>query len=212
MDKKGILIVVSGFSGAGKGTLMKKLLEDYSGYALSVSATTRAPREGELHGKDYFFISRDEFTGMIRDNRLYEYTEYQNNYYGTPRAYVDEMLASGKDVILEIEVMGAENIKKQFPDTVLVFVTPPSAEELRRRLLGRGSETPEKVKGRLMRALQEADYMDRYDYILVNDDIDACVKELHNLICTEHLRMSRRSELCGRMKRELESLNGGREQ
>ena len=133
MNTHGILIVVSGFSGSGKGTIMKELLKRYDNYALSISATTRAPREGETDGREYFFKTREEFEKMIAKEELIEYAEYVNNYYGTPRAYVEEQLTAGKDVILEIEIQGAMKVKKKFPDTLLLFVTPPSAEELRKR-------------------------------------------------------------------------------
>lgn len=151
MTGNGLLFIVSGFSGAGKGTIMKELIRRYDNYALSVSATTRKPRPGEVHGKDYFFISREEFEKMIREDALIEYATYAGNYYGTPRKYVEEMMAAGKDVILEIEVQGAQKIKEKMPETERIFVTPPSAEELRRRLTDRGSETEEEIEKRLRR-------------------------------------------------------------
>ena len=147
MANRGILVVVSGFSGAGKGTLMKHLLEKYDNYALSISATTRAPREGEEHGREYFFHTKQEFEELILHDALIEYAQYVENYYGTPKAYVEKQLEAGKDVILEIEIQGALKVKEKFPDTLLLFVTPPSAEELKRRLINRGTETKEfKVK------------------------------------------------------------------
>ena len=133
MKQQGILAVVSGFSGAGKGTLMKELLRRYDNYALSISATTRQPREGEKDGEDYFFLSKDKFQQMIEEGQLIEYAQYVNHYYGTPKSYVEQKMAEGKDVILEIEIQGALKVKKRFPEALLVFVTPPSAEELRRR-------------------------------------------------------------------------------
>ena len=160
MNKKGILIVVSGFSGSGKGTLMKELLSRYPDtYALSISATTRSPREGEEHGREYFFISKDEFEKMIAKEELIEYARYVENYYGTPREYVEQKLDEGKDVILEIEIQGALKVKKAFPDTLLLFVTPPSATELKERLVGRGTETMDVIKSRLDRACEEAEGM-----------------------------------------------------
>ena len=147
MNKEGILIVVSGFSGAGKGTIMKALLERYDNYALSISATTRNPRPGEEEGKAYFFKTTEEFEKMIAQDDLIEYAMYVGNYYGTPKAYVEEQLCAGKDVILEIEIQGALKVKEKFPNTLLLFVTPPSAEELRKRLEGRGTETQEVIMG-----------------------------------------------------------------
>lgn len=158
MRKRGILIVVSGFSGSGKGTLMKELLSNYSEtYALSVSATTRKPRAGEQEGREYFFKTKDEFEKMIAKEELIEYAKYVENYYGTPRAYVEKMLDAGKDVILEIEIQGALKVKEKFPDTLLLFVTPPSIEELKRRLIGRGTESMEIIESRMKRAAQEAE-------------------------------------------------------
>lgn len=149
MNQQGILVVVSGFSGAGKGTLMKELLRRYDNYALSISATTRQPREGEVDGEDYFFVTREQFQQMIEDKQLVEYAQYVNHYYGTPREYVEKRMAEGKDVILEIEIQGALKVKKRFPDALLIFVTPPNAGELRRRLVGRGTETIEVINARL---------------------------------------------------------------
>ena len=137
--EKGILTVLSGFSGAGKGTVLRRLLEKYDNYALSISATTRGPREGEENGREYFFKTREEFEKMIAKDELIEYAMYVNNYYGTPKAYVQEQLAEGKDVILEIEVQGALKVKEKFPDTPLIFITPPTASELKRRLTDRGT-------------------------------------------------------------------------
>ena len=183
MNERGILIVVSGFSGAGKGTLMKRLLEKYEErYALSVSATTRQPREGECDGIEYFFKTKEEFEKMIAKEELIEYARYVENYYGTPRAYVEQMLEAGKDVILEIEIQGALKVKKAFPDTLLLFVVPPSAEELKHRLVGRGTESMEVIESRLKRAVEESDGMEQYDYLIVNDDLEICVEEMHQII------------------------------
>ena len=203
MNKKGILIVVSGFSGAGKGTIMKALLERYDNYALSISATTRNPRPGEEEGKAYFFKTTEEFEKMIAKDDLIEYAMYVGNYYGTPKAYVEEQLRAGKDVILEIEIQGALKVKEKFPNTLLLFVTPPSAEELRKRLEGRGTETQEVIDGRMKRAIEEAEYMDQYDYLVVNDELDVCVEEMHHLIQGEHERCFRNQTFIEHMKREL---------
>lgn len=203
MTERGILTVVSGFSGSGKGTIMKELLTRYGSYCLSVSATTREPRDGEIDGVHYFFVTRERMLEMISRNELYEYAEYQGNYYGTPKQYVDQKLSEGKDVILEIEVQGAEKIKKQFPDTVLIFVTPPSVEELRNRLTGRGSEDAKKIEGRLLRAVEESACMDKYDYILVNDDLTECVEHLHSIMIAEHAKSVRKKSLKDEIVKEL---------
>lgn len=203
MNKEGILIVVSGFSGAGKGTIMKGLLERYDNYALSISATTRDPRPGEEEGKAYFFKTTEEFEKMIAKDELIEYARYVGNYYGTPKAYVEEQLRAGKDVILEIEIQGALKVKEKFPNTLLLFVTPPSAEELRKRLEGRGTETQEVIDGRMKRAIEESEYMDQYDYLVINDDLDVCVEEMHHLIQGEHERCFRNQTFIEHMKSEL---------
>ena len=188
---RGVLAVVSGFSGAGKGTIMKSLMAKYDNYALSVSATTRNPRPGEEDGREYFFRTKEEFEEMIRQDQLIEYARYVENYYGTRKAYVEEQLSAGRDVILEIEIQGARKIKKKFPEAVLVFVTAPSMEELKERLVGRGTETAEVIHQRLARAAQEAEGVDEYDYLLVNDQLEDAVDRLHNIIQSEHFAMRR---------------------
>ena len=207
MNQQGILVVVSGFSGAGKGTLMKELLKRYDNYALSVSATTRQPREGEKDGEDYFFVNREYFQQMIEEGRLVEYAQYVNHYYGTPRDYVEKKMAEGKDVILEIEIQGALKVKKRFPDALLIFVTPPSAGELRRRLVGRGTETIEVINARLRRAAEEASGMEAYDYLLINDEIDACVEQMHQLITLQHSKTCYHLDFLSRMREELYHLD-----
>ena len=207
MNQQGILVVVSGFSGAGKGTLMKELLKRYDNYALSVSATTRQPREGEKDGEDYFFVSREYFQQMIEDGRLVEYAQYVNHYYGTPRDYVEKKMAEGKDVIREIEIQGALKVKKRFHDALLIFVTPPSAGELRRRLVGRGTETIEVINARLRRAAEEASGMEAYDYLLINDEIDACVEQMHQLITLQHSKTCYHLDFLSRMREELYHLD-----
>lgn len=204
MRNEGILIVVSGFSGAGKGTLMKRLVEEYDGYSLSISATTRKPRPGEEDGREYFFLSREQFKKRIADHALIEHAEYCGNYYGTPRDYVEKELAAGRDVILEIEIQGALKIKEQYPDALLLFVSTPDAAELRRRLSGRGTETEEVIQKRLCRAAKEADGIEAYDYIVINDDLETCVKELHGIIAAAHHAPGRNEAFIKKMRRELE--------
>lgn len=201
--RKGILLVISGFAGTGKGTLVASLLEKYDNYALSVSATTRAPRPGEADGVHYFFKTHDEFQQMITDGELIEYAQYVGNFYGTPRAYVEQQMEQGKDVILEIEIQGALEIKKKFPDALLLFVVPPSADTLEQRLRGRGTETPEVIGQRLKRAVEEAEFVKDYDYLIVNDDLITCVDEMHAIIQSEHFRTFRSAEFIEQLQRDL---------
>ena len=203
MRNKGILTVVSGFSGAGKGTIMKRLMEKYDNYALSVSATTRAPRPGEEEGREYFFRTVEEFEKMIAKEQLIEYAKYVDNYYGTPRAYVEEQLEAGKDVILEIEIQGALKVKEKFPETLLLFVTPPSARELKDRLVKRGTESMEVILSRMERAREEAKGMDRYDYLVINDVLEDCVDEVHRIIQGEHRKSFRNMDFIEKMRQEL---------
>lgn len=210
MQDKGILIVLSGFSGAGKGTLVKKLLETHKEeYALSISMTTRAPRVGEEEGVHYFFTDREHFEEKIAQNGLIEYAEYCGNYYGTPRAYVEEQLAAGKNVILEIEIQGALKIKKLFPESLLLFVTPPSAAELERRLKGRGTETDEVIARRLSRASEESEGIEAYDYIVVNDDLETCVEELHQIVKAAGRAPIRRETFIKEIREELKGFVKG---
>lgn len=211
MAEKGLLVVVSGFSGAGKGSIMKRILQKYDNYALSISATTRDPRPGEMDGQDYFYKTQKQFEKMIDKDELIEYASYQGNYYGTPKAYVEKQLNSGKDVILEIEVQGATKVKELLPDTVLIFVTPPSAAELRDRLTKRATESADQIRGRLRRAVVEAEYMPTYDYILVNDDLETAVTELDEIVRTEHKKSEESSALITRMTTELKELLKGDE-
>ena len=206
MSERGILIVVSGFSGAGKGTIMKEIMRRYDNYALSISATTRNPRSGEEEGREYFFKTVEEFEKMIAKDELIEYARYVDNYYGTPRAYVEEQLEAGKDVILEIETKGALKVKENFPQTLLLFVTPPTAGELRERLKGRGTETEDVIDFRMNRAKEEALGMDRYDYLLINDMVDECVEEMHQLIQTQHKKVSQNLDFIEQMQSELKAM------
>ena len=205
MEQKGILVVISGFSGAGKGTLVKGLLKKYDNYALSVSMTTRAPREGEREGADYFFTDKKHFEETIEQNGLIEYASYCGNYYGTPRAYVEEQMAAGRNVILEIEIQGALKIKKKFPQSLLIFVTPPSVRELRRRLEKRGTESAEVIEKRLARAAEESEGIEAYDYIVINDDLEVCVEEIHRLVDAAKNTPVRRAGLINEIREELKS-------
>ena len=209
MRERGILTVISGFSGAGKGTLVKKLIEEYDNYALSISMTTRKPREGEVDGVHYFFIDRESFEKNIADGKMLEHAEYVGNYYGTPKEYVEQQLSAGKDVILEIEYLGAFQVKKMMPEALLVFVTPPSAEELHKRLKGRGTESDEVIKNRMVRATEEADIVEKYEYILLNDDLDTCVRETHEIIQNAKYSVSRNADFIKMLKEELKEISKG---
>lgn len=209
MKERGILTVISGFSGAGKGTLVRKLLDGYDNYSLSISMTTRKPREGEVDGVHYFFIDREQFEKNIADGKMLEHAEYVGNYYGTPREYVESQLSVGKDVILEIEYMGAFQVKKMMPEALMLFVTPPSADELYRRLKGRGTETDDVIAGRMQRAIEEADIVDKYEYILLNDDLDTCVRETHEIIQNAKYSVSRNADFIKFIKEELSQLSKG---
>lgn len=205
MAQKGILVVVSGFSGVGKGTLMRRLTEKYDDYALSISATTRQPREGEKDGREYFFHTKEEFEKMISEDALVEYACYCGNYYGTPSAYVEEQRNAGRDVILEIEIQGALKIREKFPDALLLFVMPPSAKVLKERLIGRGTESSEIIEARLKRAAAEAEGVENYDYMLVNDDLEVCVEEMHSLISCQRNRVNRNLDFIQQLREEVKA-------
>ena len=219
MENKGKLVVISGFSGAGKGTLMKALMKEYGdSYALSVSATTRNPRPGEMDGVDYFFVTKDKFEQMRAEDALIEYAQYVGNYYGTPKEYVQQQLDLGKNVILEIEIQGALKIKEKFPDTVLMFVTAPNANELKNRLVGRGTETPEVIAARLSRACEESMGMEKYDYLVINDTIENGISLIDRLICDERSgnkennrahRVSANIDFINKMREELSGFSKG---
>lgn len=189
--ERGMLIVLSGPSGTGKGTVCKALLNKHRNISLSISATTREPRAGEIHGKHYFFTNREEFEKRIGNNDFLEYANVFSNYYGTPKSFVDEMLASGKDVLLEIDVQGALKVKENSPDGVFIFLIPPSMAELEKRIRSRGTESEEKIRERLGKAGTEMDLMDKYDYVIVNDEVDHVVAKIESIIDAERLRVAR---------------------
>ncbi|MBR5420295.1 MAG: guanylate kinase [Lachnospiraceae bacterium] len=203
MEREGILVVISGFAGAGKGTVVKGLMERYDNYALSVSMTTRAPRPGEEDGVAYFFVDKEKFEETIAAGGLIEYANYCGNYYGTPRKYVENMLRSGKDVILEIEIQGAMQIRKIYPTALLLFITPPDADTLRMRLKNRGTETDDVIRQRMERAARESEGMEDYDYIVVNDTVAQAVSDAHAVITAAHARPSRNGQLIQTLQEEL---------
>jgi guanylate kinase len=203
---KGRLIVISGFSGAGKGTVVKKLIEKYN-YSLSISATTRAPREGEEDGREYYFKTVDEFKSLIDYNGFIEWAQYVENYYGTPRKFVEDEIAAGKNVILEIEVQGAMNIKSQYPNAILIFITTKDIETLHNRLSSRGTETEEVIKKRLARAAEEAESMESYEYIVVNDELDECVDAVNSIVVSEACKKENNTQFLIDIKQELENFN-----
>ncbi len=176
-----ILMAVSGPAGVGKGTIVKTIIAKRDDVVESVSCTTRKPRAGEIDGKHYFFISKEEFLRRIEEKDFLEYDEHFGNYYGTPRSFVEETLKT-KSVILEIDVVGSLNVKKEFPELVLVMIAPPSVEELKRRLIGRGSEDEESLKTRLARLDYELAQRDKYDYYIVNDDLDTAIAEVEAIL------------------------------
>lgn len=178
----GILVVFSGPSGAGKGTILKRYFEDDPPAVLSVSATTRSPRPGEIDGVHYRFVSREKFEQMIADNDVLEYNIYNDNYYGSPRGPIEEELSKGHDVILEIETNGAGHIRRMFPSALSIFVVPPTFEELKNRLIGRGTETPEEIQKRLEKGRKEIEMALDYDYIVVNDEVESAAKQLAEII------------------------------
>lgn len=209
MTNKGQLIIMSGFSGSGKGTITQALLDNYHDeYALSISATTRTPRNGEQEGVHYFFLTKEAFEQMISEGAFLEHAQYVGNYYGTPKKYVEDQLALGKNVILEIEIQGALQVKKMMPQALLLFITPPSAKELKARLQGRGTETEEVIASRMARAIQEAEGCEVYDYLVVNDQLEDTVNRIHQIIQSEKCKMNLNIDLIDQIRQELNEMKG----
>ncbi len=194
MDKAGILMIISGPSGSGKGTVVDELLKNDK-FALSISATTRNPRPGEVDGKHYFFKTKDEFKNLIEENMLLEWACFCDNYYGTPLKYVTERLDEGKNVVLEIEVQGALQVKEKYPEAVLVFLIPPTLDELRKRLTNRGTETYEVIEKRIARAGEEIELIDRYDYVVINENVEEAKEDILKIVCAEKMNIKRNENI-----------------
>lgn len=204
LDRKGLLLVVSGPSGAGKGTICKALLNKNDKIKLSVSATTRKPRNGEVHGVNYFFLEKEEFTTMIENGEFLEYAQIYDNFYGTPKSAIIECLEKGQDVILEIEMQGAKQIKEVYPEGVFIFVLPPSLEELKSRIVGRGTETQEEIEKRFSCAFEEINQIVNYDYFIVNEDIEKSVNDVEAIIASEKNKVIRyKNNIIDKFKEEL---------
>jgi guanylate kinase len=202
--QKGILLILSGFAGSGKGTVVNELLNRYDNYSLSVSATTRSPRPGEQDGREYFFKTVEQFEAMIEKGEFLEYAKYVDNYYGTPREYVEHKLDEGKDVILEIEQQGALQIKEKCPEALLLFIMPPSVREIYNRLKGRGTETEEVIMKRMTQGAREARVIERYDYLIINDDLDKCIEDVHNTIQCSKFSTDRNKDIISRTIEEFD--------
>ena len=191
-NEKGLLIVLSGPSGVGKGTVRKEIFDDpTTSYKYSISMTTRQMREGEVNGVDYFFKTKEEFEALIQEDQFIEYAEYVGNYYGTPVQYVKDTMAEGHDVFLEIEVEGAKQVRKKFPDALFIFLAPPSLDHLKERLIGRGTETDEKIQSRVNEARKEVEMMNLYDYVVVNDEVHLAKERIKSIVEAEHLKRER---------------------
>lgn len=191
-NEKGLLIVLSGPSGVGKGTVRKEIFDDpTTSYKYSISMTTRQMREGEVNGVDYFFKTKEEFEALIQEDQFIEYAEYVGNYYGTPVQYVKDTMAEGHDVFLEIEVEGAKQVRKKFPDALFIFLAPPSLDHLKERLIGRGTETDEKIQSRVNEARKEVEMMNLYDYVVVNDEVHLAKERIQSIVEADHLKRER---------------------
>ena len=199
MSREGLLVIVCGPSGVGKGTILSALMERNGNVRYSISATTRSPRQGEKDGVNYFFKTREEFEEMIKNDALVEWDEYCGNFYGTPKSYVEQTIKQGYDVILEITVEGALNVKKKYPDCVTIFLLPPSFEELRRRIINRGTEDEEIISKRLAVAKWEIEQVDQYDYVVINDYVEKTADCLNHILQSEKLKYSRNTDILKRI-------------
>lgn len=202
MIQRGLLVVLSGPSGAGKGTVCKSLLPSTKGLSYSISCTTRSPREGEVHGVNYFFLTPEQFEEMIRKDELLEWAKVYQNYYGTPLRYVEDKLSAGENVLLEIDIQGALQVKRKYPNGVFIFLIPPSLEELKKRILGRGSETEESFRLRFGAAAEEMGYITEYDYVVVNDEVENAVEKIRSIIVAELSSVKRNREYYMKLIRE----------
>lgn len=206
MHEQGLLLVVSGPSGCGKGTVCTRLLQMLPEIKISVSATTRQPRDGEVDGVNYYFKTTEQFQDMIEHNELLEHARVYGNFYGTPRKAVQNRLAIGHDVLLEIEMQGARMVKQKYPSGIFIFILPPSMAELKRRLTGRGSETPESLKRRLGNAASELGHMDEYDYAVINDDVQEAAARICGIIAAEKARVDRMQSFKTKLIKEAENI------
>ena len=205
MKKQGMLMIISGPSGTGKGTVVKELVEKQQQFELSVSATTRSPRHNEIDGVHYYFYTREVFEKMKNENQLLEWAEFCGNYYGTPKEYVEQQMAEGKNVILEIEVQGALQIKKIYKDCILVFMIPPSAKELKKRLIERATEDEQTIQRRINRAIEEMEFVPQYDYIVINDTVCCAVNAICDIVKVEGMKSSRNINIKKQFKGEITS-------
>ncbi len=200
-DRKGIMAILSGFSGVGKGTIVGELVKRY-GYVISISATTRLPRDGEKEGVNYFYKTTEEFEDMIKKEELMEYAKYVDNYYGTPKDYVLKQIENGNDVLLEIEMQGALKVKERFPEVALIFIVPPKVADLRERLLKRGTEDAEMIDTRMARSKEECKYLSHYDYVVVNDDLEECIRQIHEILEAVHNTKDNQKEHIQRLQEQ----------
>jgi guanylate kinase len=205
---KGKLIVISGFSGSGKGTVVNGLRDKFNAYVISISATTREPRVNEEEGVHYFFKTEEEFEEMIKEDGFIEYAQFVEHSYGTPKKFVFDNLETGKNVILEIEVQGALKVKEKYPEAIMIFILPPSALELKNRLVSRNTEKESVIMDRLRRAVEESDYVNKYDHIVINDDLNKCISDIDNIV-RNNVNVSNDAGIIDKFKDELKEILKG---